>query len=105
MSYNVSNQRDFQKLLQFADEGSRVTPNKFGVAQSGLNFTRAGYNPKHTFRETPEGVEIRVVGSEGRDQKVKVGISGVIDFRTHITENNLGFVDWLFNAAGGGAGS
>lgn len=102
MSFLISNQRDATKQLQYFFEDSRTTPANWGIAPAATpTFIQAGYNPTFTYTDQPEGVDVRIIGNEGKTTRVKVGMSGVLDIKTNIVDSNL--LKWFFNAAGGGA--
>ncbi len=102
MSFLISNQRDTTKQLQYFFEDSRTTPANWGIVPAATpTFIQAGYNPMFTYTDQPEGVDIRILGNEGKTTRVKVGMSGILDIKTQIVDSNL--VKWFFNAAGGGA--
>ncbi len=103
MSFLISNQRSVTKQLQYVFEDSRTTPGNWGTTPSTPTFVQAGYNPTFTYTDQPEGVDVRILGNEGKTTKVKVGMSGLLDIRTHIVDSTL--AKWFFNAAGGGAGT
>jgi len=105
MSFLISNQRDITKQLQYFFEDSRTTPANWGIVPAATpTFIQAGYNPTFTYTDQPEGVDIRILGNEGKETRVKVGMSGLLDIKsTQIVDSNL--VKWFFNAAGGGAGT
>ena len=103
MSFLISNQRDITKQLQYVFEDSRTTPGNWGTTPSTPTFIQAGYNPTFTYTDQPEGVDVRILGNEGKTTKVKVGMSGLLDIRTHVVDANL--IKWFFNAAAGGAGT
>lgn len=104
MSFLISNQRDNTKQLQYFFEDSRTTPGNWAIVPAATpTFIQAGYNPTFTYTDQPEGVDIRILGNEGKTTRVKVGLSGVLDIKTNIVDTNL--VKWFFNAAAGGAGT
>jgi len=103
MSFLIANQRDTTKQLQYTFEDSRTTPGNWGVTPATPTFIQAGYNPTFTYTDQPEGVDVRILGNEGKTTRVKVGMSGLLDIKTNIVDTNL--VKWFFNAAGGGAGT
>lgn len=103
MSYLISNQRSITKQLQYVFEDSRTTPGNWGTTPATPTFTQAGYSPAFTYTDQPEGVDVRLLGTEGKITRVKTGMSGLLDFRTTIVDSTL--AKWFFNAAGGGAGT
>lgn len=101
MSFLVSSQRDVSKQLQYVFETSQVTPSLFGTEKADPVYIQAGYNPRFVYRDQPDGVEVRKLGSEDKDSTVLVGAQGLLELRTNIVDANL--LKWIFNAVGGGA--
>lgn len=102
-SNEVQNQLDVVKNLQSVEEDVISDKANFGVTPTSANFEQFGYNPRFTYTDQPEGVEVRILGKEGRDQKPLVGRTGLLDIRTNIiSEKEL---KWFFAAAGGGVGT
>lgn len=103
MSYLISNQRDIVDQLQGAFEDSRTTPENFGTTPASASFTRAGYNPTFKYTDQPQGVLVHILGDEAHNTKVRVGLSGMLELRTNISDSTRWILKWVFNAAGGGA--
>lgn len=103
MSFLIANQRDTTKQLQYVFEDSRTTSGLWATTPSTPTFTQAGFNPTFTYTDQPEGVDIRILGNEGKTTRVLVGSSGLLDIKTNIVDSNLAV--WFFNAASGGAGT
>jgi len=103
MSFLISNQRSITKQLQYVFEDSRTTPSNWGTPPATPTFVQAGYSPAFTYTDQPEGVDIRLLGTEGKITRVRTGLSGLLDIRTSITNSSL--AKWFFNAVGGGAGT
>jgi hypothetical protein len=103
MSFLISNHRSVTKNLQYVFEGSRTTPASWGTTPATPTFVQAGYSPTFTYTDQPEGVDVKVLGTEAKITRVKVGMSGLLDVRTHLTDSAL--AKWFYNAFGGGAGT
>jgi len=101
MSFLISNQRDVVLQLQYLFEDSRTTPANWGTTPATGTFLQAGFNPRFTYTDQPEGQDIRILGSEGKETRIKIGHAGLLDIRTNIVDST--FIKWFFNAAGGGA--
>lgn len=101
MSFLISNQRDVVLQLQYLFENSRTTPANWGTTPATGTFLQAGFNPRFTYTDQPEGQDIRILGSEGKETRIKIGHAGLLDIRTNIVDSV--FLKWFFDAAGGGA--